>query len=120
MAKGVQLGVSGVAAAAAAAAIEDRDHVSASQSRNTNDRQEFFNKANARMLRVIDSQTNFAMIDTGRPAAVVIAHFASHGLVLPPPIPHYGKHVRVSLGTPAQMDEFWRVWDLMPAIHSHG
>ena len=64
VAKGVQLGVSGVAAAAAAAAIEDRDHVSASQSRNTNDRQEFFNKANARMLRVIDSQTNFAMIDT--------------------------------------------------------
>ncbi len=120
VAKGVQLGVSGVAAAAAAAAIEDRDHVSASQSRNTNDRQEFFNKANARMLRVIDSQTNFAMIDTGRPAAVVIAHFASHGLVLPPPIPHYGKHVRVSLGTPAQMDEFWRVWDLMPVIHSHG
>jgi histidinol-phosphate aminotransferase len=119
VAKGVQLGVSGVAAAAAAAAIEDRNHVSASLSRNTDDRQEFFNKANARMQRVIDSQTNFAMIDTARPAAVVIAHFASHGLVLPPPIPHYGNHVRVSVGTPAQMDEFWRVWDLMPVIHSH-
>jgi histidinol-phosphate aminotransferase len=120
VARGVQLGVSGVAAAAAAAAIADRDHVSASVSRNTNDRQEFFNKANARMLRPVDSQTNFVMVDTGRPAAEVIAHFASHGLVLPPPIAHYGTYVRVSLGLPAQMDEFWRVWDLMPRIHSHG
>jgi hypothetical protein len=25
------------------------------------------------------------------------------------------KYIRVSLGTPAEMDEFWRVWDLMPA-----
>jgi hypothetical protein len=24
-------------------------------------------------------------------------------------------YVRVSLGTPAEMKEFWRVWDLMPA-----
>ena len=120
VAKGVQLGVSGVAAAAAAAAIEDRDHVSASLSRNTDDRQEFFNKVNARMLRAIDSQTNFAMLDTLRPAVEVVAHFARHGLVLPPPFARYSNHVRVSLGTPAQMDEFWRVWDLMPVIHSHG
>ena len=109
VAKGVQLGVSGVAAAAAAAAIEDRDHVSASLSRNADDRQEFFNKVNARMLRVIDSQTNFAMLDTLRPAVEVVAHFARHGLVLPPPFARYSNHVRVSMGTPAQMDEFWRV-----------
>jgi hypothetical protein len=24
------------------------------------------------------------------------------------------KHIRVSLGTPDDMLEFWRVWDLMP------
>jgi hypothetical protein len=23
-------------------------------------------------------------------------------------------HVRVSFGTPPQMKEFWRIWDLMP------
>jgi hypothetical protein len=28
--------------------------------------------------------------------------------------------IRVSLGTPAQMREFWRVWDLMPGrSHDH-
>jgi histidinol-phosphate/aromatic aminotransferase/cobyric acid decarboxylase-like protein len=25
------------------------------------------------------------------------------------------KYIRVSLGTPAEMQEFWRAWDLMPA-----
>ena len=69
---------------------------------------------------MIDSQTNFAMLDTVRPAVEVVAHFARHGLVLPPPFARYSNHVRVSLGTPAQMDEFWRVWDLMPVIHWHG
>jgi hypothetical protein len=23
-------------------------------------------------------------------------------------------HVRVSFGTPPEMEEFWRVWDLLP------
>jgi hypothetical protein len=29
------------------------------------------------------------------------------------PIPAFDKHIRVSLGTAAQMKEFWRVWDLL-------
>ena len=77
--------------------------MSASGSRNTNDRQEFFNKANGRMQRVMDSQTNFAMIDSGRPAAVVVAHFASHGLVLPPSDPALRK-IRSRISGDARAD----------------
>jgi hypothetical protein len=38
--------------------------------------------------------------------------------VLPPPVPTFEKCLRVSLGTPAEMREFWEVWDLMPGRHS--
>jgi histidinol-phosphate aminotransferase len=118
--RGLSLSVSGIAATAAIAALDDHEHVRDSQRRNADDRQEFYNKANARMLRVLDSQTNFVMLDTARPAVNVVAHFRAHGLTLPPPPARYDRYVRVSMGTLAEMTEFWRVWDLMPVIHSHG
>jgi hypothetical protein len=30
------------------------------------------------------------------------------------PIPSYDNYIRVSLGSPDAMNEFWRVWDLLP------
>lgn len=119
-ARRLPLSVSGVAAEAAMAALGDLEHVRMSVRRNADDRQEFYNHANARMLRVIDSQTNFVMLDTARPATDVVAHFGAHDLTLPPPSVRYERYVRVSIGTAAEMSEFWRVWDLMPVIHSHG
>jgi histidinol-phosphate/aromatic aminotransferase/cobyric acid decarboxylase-like protein len=73
--------------------------------RNADDRQEFFNQANARMVRWIDSQTDFVMLNAGRPAEQVVGYFENY--------------VRVSLGTPAEMQEFWRVWELMPGGGHH-
>lgn len=104
-------GVSVVAARAAGAALDDSGHVRTSVIRNTDDRQEFLNQATARMLR-LDSLTNFVMVDTGRPALEVLEHFRKHGILLGGPVPEFDKHIRVSLGTPAEMQEFWRVWDL--------
>ncbi len=114
------LGVSAIAAVAARAALDDREHIQASARRNADDRQEFFNSAGARMVRVIDSQANFAMINTGRSAAGVIEHFAAHGIQLPGVIAKYDNYIRVSIGAAPEMNEFWRVWDLQPGIHSHG
>ena len=105
-------GVSVVAARAAGAALDDTGHVRTSVSRNTDDRQEFLNQATARMLR-LDSLTNFVMVDTGRPAVEVVEHFRKHGILVSGPVPAFDKDIRVSLGTPADMREFWRVWDLM-------
>jgi len=109
---GLEDGVTAIAAIAAAAAIEDRDHLETIVRRNADDRQEFVNQANARMLRVVDSQTNFVMLNTGRPARPIVEHFLRNGIALPPPVAPLNEYIRVSLGAPSDMDEFWRVWDL--------
>ena len=106
--------VNGLAARAAVIALGDTAHVAMSTTRNADDRQEFFNQANARMLRAIDSQTNFVMLGTARPAVEIVEHCHKHQVLVFGPIPSYGQHIRVTLGTPAEMQEFWRVWDLMP------
>jgi histidinol-phosphate aminotransferase len=107
-------GVSAVAAAAAVAALGDTGHVRACVTRNIDDRQEFLNHGTARMLRQ-DSVTNFVMLDTGRPAAGVVEHFRTHGILVSGGIQGFDHHIRVSLGTAAEMREFWRVWDLLIA-----
>ena len=61
-------GVNAVGAAAALAALGDIEYVRTSATRNVDDRQEFFNEASARMVRWIDSHTNFVMLDADRPA----------------------------------------------------
>jgi histidinol-phosphate aminotransferase len=106
--------MSPVAAKAAVVALNDSDHVAARAQRNADDRQEFLNQANARMLRSIDSHTNFVMLNTGRAALSVIQHFKSNNIELPGLFPPLSQYIRVSLGTPSEMMEFWRVWDMMP------
>ena len=118
-ARSLASGVGGMAALAAAAALDDPDHVRRSVRRNADDRQEFFNQANARMLRVIDSQANFVMLNAMRPAGPVVDHFTRHGVQLAPLVPRFSDYVRVVLGSRAQMAEFWRVWDLMPPLAGH-
>jgi histidinol-phosphate aminotransferase len=110
--------VNGLAALAAIAALDDQEHVRMSARRNMDERQEFCNQANARMLRTIDSHASFVMLNTGRPAAEIIAHFRANAVLVGGPYEAFQKHVRVSVGTPAEMREFWRVWDLLPANHA--
>ena len=104
-------------ARAALAALKDTDHVRTCVRRNTDDRQEFFNQANARMLRVIDSQANFVMLNTVVLADQVVRHFKQHDLLVAGQIPGFDTHVRVSLGTPTEMERFWSVWDLKGIRH---
>jgi histidinol-phosphate aminotransferase len=110
----MQFGVSVVSARAAAAALDDFEHVQLCVKRNTDDRQEFMNQVNARMLRALDSHTNFVMVNPMRPPDVVVEHLKKYNVLIGPLIPAMDKYIRVSLGTPVEMQEFWRVWDLMP------
>lgn len=110
----LQWSISVAAARAAAAALEDSAYVRLSAKRNTDDRQEFYNRENAHMLGSIDSHTNFVMMRTGLPSAQVLEHFKKHNVLLGPAIPQMDKYIRVSLGLPEEMREFWRVWDLLP------
>jgi len=109
--------LSAIAATAAIAALQEPDHIRAAIARNTDDRQEFYNQANARMLRTIDSHTNFVLLNTGHPAAEMIEHFRKNRVLVAGPFEGFDKYIRVSLGTTAEMREFWRVWDLLPPNH---
>ena len=112
-------GINVISSRAAMAALADTGFVRASRIRNADDRQEFFNQANARMVRCVDSQSNFVMVKADRPAEHVVAHFKSHRILLPGPYAQFEKHIRVSLGTAGEMQEFWRVWELMPGGGHH-
>lgn len=106
--------VSVVSARAAIAALDDVDYVRLGIRRNNDDRQEFMNQVNARMLRAIDSQTNFVMLNPMRPPDEVIEHLKKHNILIGPKYPALEKYIRVSLGTPEEMKIFWQAWDLMP------
>jgi histidinol-phosphate aminotransferase len=119
-ASGLAENVNVVAARAAMAAIDDAGHLRLSVIQNTDDRQEFINQCHARMLKPIDSVTNFLMMNAGTPAVQVVEHFRKSNVLIAPPIPGFDTSIRVSLGTQAEMAEFWRVWDLMPAASPSG
>jgi histidinol-phosphate aminotransferase len=110
----LQFGVNTVAAKAAVAALNDGEYLRMNAKRNADDRQEFLNRANGWMLRTIDSHTNFLLVNTGRPVPEVIEHFERNNILLGTRIPSMDRYVRVSLGTPSEMERFWHVWDLMP------
>jgi histidinol-phosphate aminotransferase len=103
------------AAVAAVSALEDQAFVRACVKDNAENRHEFFNQAKARKLVMIDSNANFVMMNVQRPAPEVIEHFKRNGVLIGRPFPPLDNYIRVTLGKPAEMSEFWRVWDLAPA-----
>jgi histidinol-phosphate aminotransferase len=111
--------INGIVAQAAMAALPDKESVEQHVKQNADDRQEFFNQAMARMLKPIDSHTNFVMMNTNRPAKEVIEHFRRHGILIGPQFVGMDTYVRVSLGTPQEMREFWRIWDQLPNAGMH-
>jgi len=113
-ARRLTFGVSAVSAHAATTALDDSAYVPLAARRNANDRQEFMNQTNVRMMRAIDSHTNFVMLNPGRPTDEVFKHLQAHNVYVAPPILEMSKYVRVSLGTPLEMQQFWNAVDLMP------
>jgi histidinol-phosphate aminotransferase len=108
-------GLNAVGARAGLVAYDDLEYVQLSEKRNAADRQEFFNQAKLRSVAGIPSYTNFAMLKTNRPAVEVIDHFKKNNIQIARLFPSMSTYVRVSFGTPPEMKEFWRVWDLMSA-----
>jgi histidinol-phosphate aminotransferase len=108
-----ELEIGSLTLAAGLAALADTEFTATCVLRNQNDRQEFVNQVNARMLRVLDSHTNFSCLNVMRPARKVIEHYQKNDVFLGPEIPGMPNYVRVSLGVPEEMREFWAVWDLL-------
>jgi histidinol-phosphate aminotransferase len=106
--------VNEIAARAAVSALQDTDSVRDFIDRNADDRQEFFNQAQARMLKPISSHTNFYMMNVHQPTEKVIEHFRKNNVLIGRKFPPLNTYIRVSFGKPEEMIEFWRVWDLLP------
>jgi len=106
--------VNEIAARAALTALNDTESVRDFARRNADDRQEFFNQAQARMIKPINSHTNFFMMDVHQPAEKIIEHFRKNNVLIGRKFPPMDTFIRVSLGQPNEMNEFWRVWDLLP------
>jgi histidinol-phosphate aminotransferase len=111
----LERGVNILGVLAAAAALDDSDYVRLSFKKNADARQEFYNQTNVRMLRQVDSLTNFVFMKTGLPSSQVIEHFRRNNIILGPLVPQMDRYVRVTVGTREGMREFWRVWELRPA-----
>jgi len=103
-----------IGARAAMAALDDVEHVRRIAQRTADDRQEFINHANVRMTPTSDSQTNFILLQLDHPIDETIAHFRKNNILVGPHFPGLDNFLRVSLGLPDEMKEFWRVWDLLP------
>jgi histidinol-phosphate aminotransferase len=110
---GLEFGVSRPGILAAKAALGATQHIELCVKKNTDDRQEFLNQVNARMLRALDSHTNFVCLNVMRPAGEILEHYRKNKISLPPPVPGLPNYLRISLGKPEEMREFWRVWDLL-------
>jgi histidinol-phosphate aminotransferase len=105
--------VNRLALTAGMAALGDSQHIADSVRRNRDDRQEFVNQVNARMLRVLNPHANFACLNVMRPAQEVLTHYEKHNIRLGSYIPSMPSYIRVSFGKPEEMKEFWRIWDLL-------
>jgi histidinol-phosphate aminotransferase len=100
----------------AMASMDDSAGYRRAVARNAADRDEFMRQAAARKLKPIPSCTNFVMMGTSRPIRGLIDHFAKNNIKIGRPFPPMDDYARISLGTPEQMKEFWRVWDGLPAV----
>jgi histidinol-phosphate/aromatic aminotransferase/cobyric acid decarboxylase-like protein len=56
--------------------------------------------------KVIPSEANFFMVHLRRPVVPVIAAFAKKGVIVGRPFPPMLEHLRVSIGTPDEMNRF--------------
>ena len=109
--------ISTVAARVALVALGDAAHVKKIAMVNANDRQEFLNQANARMLRCLDSETNFVLMRTFVNGKETAEMLRAKGVLVRAEYPGFEKHIRVSLGLPEEMRAFWNVWDAIMPHH---
>jgi histidinol-phosphate aminotransferase len=96
---------------AALVALNDVDSAQEYVAKNAQNRRMFFNEAGARGLKPINSSTNFVMMDVHRPTQQVIQYFEQNNVWIGREFPPLDTYIRVSLGKPEEMKEFWRVYE---------
>jgi histidinol-phosphate aminotransferase len=107
---------SNVTLTAGIASLNDDNAMHAAAARIVADREAFVKEAAQRKLKVIPSQANFVMVETGRPVRDMITHFQKQNVAIGRPFPPMEQYIRVSLGQPNEMEKFWQAWDGLPTI----
>lgn len=109
-----QDGLNNIAIPAAIASLDDNESLRLAIARNRDDRQEFFNHCQGRRLKPIDSHANFYMMNIFHPAPQAIEIFRQNNVLIGRHFPPLDTYIRVSLGTPHEMQAFWDAWEKLP------
>jgi len=103
-----------VAAKCGIAALNDASGLAAAIKRTENDRAEFISQSQRRKIVMVPSQrATSLMIETGKPIRQVIDYFKAKNVLIGRPFPPLDTHARITLGTPPEMQAFWKAWDGM-------
>jgi histidinol-phosphate aminotransferase len=92
--------------AAATASLQVKDLVPKRRKINKDIRDNVFEFLDAKNFSFTKSQANHFMIDVRRPGAEVVAALAKENVIIGRTWPVWPNHVRVSIGTQAEMDKF--------------
>lgn len=95
-----------VALAGANASLTDVQHVIEGRKRNSDTRQHVVNTLTSLGYPVVPSQANFFMVDLRRNVKPVIAALRDHGVHVGRLFPAMPQHLRVTIGTPSEMEAF--------------
>jgi histidinol-phosphate aminotransferase len=98
-------GMSSASMAAAAAALADTGHPATERARNRDVHRYTREAFEAAGFRVLPSSANFVMIDVRRDAGAFSWECRRHRIVVARPFPPLTTHVRLTLGTMAEMEE---------------
>jgi len=99
------------AVAAANASLKHEHLVSDRKLVNTTIRQKTFDWLDRQGYAYVPSVTNFFMVDAKRPAKEVIDAMAARNVIIGRSWPVWPTHVRISVGTQPEMDEFQSAFD---------
>ncbi len=94
------------ALAAARASLADAVHVNTSRKRNSDTRRDVVRRLAAMGFSTIPSETNFIMVEVGRDVSPVIRALRDRQVNVGRLFPALPKHLRVTIGTPAEMNAF--------------
>jgi histidinol-phosphate aminotransferase len=103
----VRFNVTSVAQAAAMASLDDPGHVEACVAGTLEGRTRMADHLRRLGVPFTDGLGNFLTLELGQPAQPIVERFARHGVGVRPLAP-YGmdEQIRVSVGTPAEVDAF--------------
>jgi histidinol-phosphate aminotransferase len=101
---------------AAVASLADPDIVPTNKKRINDTRNWVTSELTKSGYRVIPSQANFFMVDTGNDVAPVIEAFHQHKIIVGRKFPSMGTWLRVSVGKPEEMQKFLAAFrEIVPA-----